>query len=108
VASSSPEPSASIARAIVKDAPILILDEATSSVDTETKRAIQENLRTLTAGRTALIIAHRLSTIRHADRILVLRDGRVVEEGTHDDLVARGGTYADLWHIQSGELVAAE
>jgi ATP-binding cassette subfamily B protein len=98
----------SIARAIVKDAPILILDEATSSVDTETERAIQENLRTLTAGRTALIIAHRLSTIRHADRILVLREGQVVEEGHHDDLVARGGTYADLWHIQSGELVGAE
>jgi ATP-binding cassette subfamily B protein len=98
----------SIARAIVKDAPLLILDEATSSVDTETERAIQENLRTLTAGKTALIIAHRLSTIRHADRILVLRDGRVVEEGHHDDLVARGGTYADLWHIQSGELVGAK
>jgi ATP-binding cassette subfamily B protein len=97
----------SIARAILKDAPLLILDEATSSVDTETERAIQENLRTLTAGRTALIIAHRLSTIRHADRILVLRDGRVVEEGAHDELVARGGTYADLWHVQSGELVEA-
>ncbi len=97
----------SIARAILKDAPILILDEATSSVDTETERAIQQNLRTLTAGRTALIIAHRLSTIRHADRILVLRDGGVVEEGTHDDLVARGGTYADLWHIQSGDVEEA-
>ena len=96
----------SIARAIVKDAPILILDEATSSVDTETERAIQQNLRTLTAGRTALIIAHRLSTIRHADRILVLRDGKVAEEGHHDDLLARGGTYADLWHVQSGDLMA--
>lgn len=95
----------SIARAIVKDAPILILDEATSSVDTETERAIQQNLRTLTAGRTALIIAHRLSTIRHADRILVLRDGKVAEEGHHDDLLARGGTYADLWHVQSGDLM---
>jgi ATP-binding cassette subfamily B protein len=95
----------SIARAIVKDAPILVLDEATSSVDTETERAIQQSLKTLTAGRTALIIAHRLSTIRHADRILVLRDGKVAEEGHHDDLLARGGTYADLWHIQSGELV---
>jgi ATP-binding cassette subfamily B protein len=94
----------SIARAIVKDAPILILDEATSSVDTETERAIQENLRTLTAGRTALIIAHRLSTIRHADRIIVLRAGQIAEEGTHDALVARGGIYADLWHVQSGEL----
>jgi ATP-binding cassette subfamily B protein len=95
----------SLARAIVKDAPILILDEATSSVDTETERAIQQNLRTLTAGRTALIIAHRLSTIRHADRILVLRDGKVAEEGDHDDLLARGGTYADLWHVQSGDLM---
>ncbi|HYU30948.1 MAG TPA: ATP-binding cassette domain-containing protein, partial [Thermoanaerobaculia bacterium] len=94
----------SIARALVKDAPILILDEATSAVDTETERAIQQALRILTAGRTALIIAHRLSTIRHADRILVVRDGRVVEEGNHDDLLAHGGTYADLWHLQSGEL----
>ncbi|HEV7667691.1 MAG TPA: ABC transporter ATP-binding protein [Thermoanaerobaculia bacterium] len=95
----------SIARAILKDAPILVLDEATSSVDTETERAIQENLRRWTAGRTALIIAHRLSTIRNADRILVLRDGRLAEEGTHDALIAKGGTYADLWHVQSGELV---
>ena len=96
----------SIARAIVKDAPILVLDEATSSVDTETERAIQENLRTLTAGRTALIIAHRLSTIRNADRIIVLRDGRIAEEGHHDDLLARGGTYADLWHVQAGDLAS--
>jgi len=94
----------SIARAIVKDAPVLILDEATSAVDTETERAIQQALRVLTAGRTALIIAHRLSTIRHADRILVLRDGQVVEEGHHDDLLAHGGTYADLWHLQAGDL----
>jgi ATP-binding cassette subfamily B protein len=94
----------SIARAILKGAPILVLDEATSSVDTETERAIQQNLRRLTRGRTALIIAHRLSTLRHADRILVLRDGQVVEEGRHDELVARAGTYADLWHVQSGDL----
>ena len=98
----------SLARAILKDAPVLVLDEATSSVDTETERAIQQNLRTLTAGRSALIIAHRLSTIRHADRILVLRDGGVAEEGHHDDLLARGGTYADLWRIQSGELEEVE
>ena len=97
----------SIARAILKEAPILVLDEATSSVDTETERAIQENLRRWTSGRTALIIAHRLSTIRHADRILVLRDGRLAEEGHHEDLLAKGGTYADLWHVQSGELVEA-
>ena len=96
----------SIARAILKDAPILVLDEATSSVDTETERAIQENLARLTQGRTALVIAHRLSTIRHADRILVLRDGTVAEEGHHDDLVAAGGTYADLWNLQCGVLPA--
>ena len=93
----------SIARAILKDAPILILDEATSSVDTETERAIQENMNTLTSGRTALIIAHRLSTIRHADRILVVRDGLLVEEGRHEELLATGGVYADLWNVQAGE-----
>jgi ATP-binding cassette subfamily B protein len=97
----------SIARAILKDAPILVLDEATSAVDTETERAIQQNLRRITRGRTALVIAHRLSTIRHADRILVLTGGRVAEEGHHDELVARGGIYADLWHVQSGDLVDA-
>ncbi len=94
----------SIARAILKDAPILVLDEATSSVDTETERAIQENLRRWTQGKTALLIAHRLSTLRHADRILVLRDGKLEEEGHHDELIARGGTYAELWRIQSGEI----
>ena len=94
----------SIARAILKDAPILVLDEATSSVDTETERQIQQSLARLAKGRTAIVIAHRLSTIRHADRILVLRDGIVAEEGHHDDLVARGGTYADLWNVQSGNV----
>jgi ATP-binding cassette subfamily B protein len=94
----------SIARAILKDAPILVLDEATSSVDTETERQIQQSLAELAKGRTAIVIAHRLSTIRHADRILVLRDGAVTEEGHHDDLVAKGGTYADLWNVQSGVL----
>ena len=93
----------SIARAILKDAPILVLDEATSSVDTETEREIQQNLDRLAEGRTAVVIAHRLSTIRGADRILVMSEGHVVEEGHHDDLLARGGTYADLWRIQSGE-----
>ena len=94
----------SIARAILKDAPILVLDEATSSVDTETERAIQESMALLTRGRTALVIAHRLSTIRHADRIVVLRDGAVAEEGTHDELVTRRGTYSDLWDLQCGRL----
>ena len=84
----------------------MIFDEATSSVDTETERAIQANLATITQGKTALVIAHRLSTIRHADRILVLRDGQVSEEGHHDDLITHNGTYADLWHIQSGDFGA--
>lgn len=93
----------SIARALLKDAPILVLDEATSSVDTETERMIQEKLQEITAGRTALVIAHRLSTIRKADRIVVLKDGKVEEEGSHDALIAHGGTYADLWAVQSGD-----
>lgn len=92
----------SIARALLKDAPVLVLDEATSSVDTETERIIQQNLSELVTGRTALVIAHRLSTIRNADRILVLKDGVLAEEGDHDALVAAGGTYADLWAVQSG------
>ncbi|MEZ5993215.1 MAG: ABC transporter ATP-binding protein [Planctomycetota bacterium] len=97
----------SIARALLKNAPILVLDEATSSVDTETERMIQQNLEELTAGRTALVIAHRLSTIRKADRIIVIKDGRVEEEGHHDDLVAKGGTYAELWAVQSGSSSAS-
>ncbi len=92
----------SIARAILKDAPVLILDEATSSVDTETERAIQENLNRFAQGRTALVIAHRLSTIRQANRILVIDQGRVAEQGTHDALIALGGIYADLWRVQTG------
>jgi len=94
----------SIARAILKDAPILILDEATSAVDTETERAIQQNLHQLTAGKTALIIAHRLSTIRHADKIIVLKNGQISESGTHDELLGTDGIYADLWLVQIGEL----
>ncbi|UZR94966.1 ABC transporter ATP-binding protein [Chondrinema litorale] len=92
----------SIARAILKDAPILILDEATSSVDTETERAIQENIYQLVAGKTALIIAHRLSTIRHADKILVLKEGEIIESGTHDTLLEQKGLYAELWNVQTG------
>jgi ATP-binding cassette, subfamily B, bacterial len=97
----------SIARALLKDAPILILDEATSSVDTETERMIQQNLEQFTHGRTALVIAHRLSTIRKADRILVIKDGRVEEQGRHDDLIDHAGTYAELWAVQSGQPVPA-
>ncbi len=94
----------SIARAILKNAPIIILDEATSAVDTETERAIQENLARLTAGKTAIIIAHRLSTIRHADTIVVLQEGRIKEQGKHEELTALGQIYADLWQVQTGEL----
>lgn len=92
----------SIARALLKNAPIIVLDEATSSVDTETERAIQTNLQKITAGRTALVIAHRLSTIRKADRILVLDRGKVAEMGSHDELLAHHGKYAELWSVQVG------
>lgn len=93
----------SIARALVKHAPIMVFDEATSSVDTETEKAIQANLTRLTEGKTALIIAHRLSTIRNADRIIVLEQGGVAEQGTHDELIQiPNGIYADLWGTQVG------
>jgi ATP-binding cassette, subfamily C, bacterial CydD len=90
----------SIARALLKDSPILILDEATSSVDQAGERAIQTALDKLLAGRTTIIIAHRLSTIREADRILVLNEGAIVEYGTHDELVRRGGVYSKLTLLQ--------
>jgi len=93
-----------LARAILKDPPILILDEATSAVDNETEAAIQRSLERLVVGRTSLIIAHRLSTIRHADCIHVLDDGGIVESGTHDQLLAHGATYAALWRLQTGEM----
>lgn len=95
----------SIARALLKNAPILILDEATSSVDSETEKAIQQNLNRLVEGRTALIIAHRLSTIRQADHILVLKDGLIAESGSHEALLLDGGIYAGLWRVQLGEIV---
>ncbi len=89
-----------IARAIYKDAPILILDEATSALDTESERAVQAALDQLMQGRTTLVIAHRLSTIEHADRIVVLQDGRIAESGSHAELLARQGVYAHLYHLQ--------
>lgn len=90
----------SIARAVLKDAPILILDEATSSVDTETEAQIQEALDRLIENRTTVVIAHRLSTVQNADRIIVLRDGRIVETGRHEELLRAGGLYARLSRIQ--------
>lgn len=96
-----------IARAILADRPILVLDEATSSLDSKSERAIQEALHTLTSGRTAIIIAHRLSTILDADRILVFDSGRIVEEGRHDELLAKeNGIYAHLFSLQSGGFIA--
>jgi ATP-binding cassette subfamily B protein/subfamily B ATP-binding cassette protein MsbA len=86
----------SIARALLKNPPILLLDEATASVDTETERLIQEALERLMVNRTSFVIAHRLSTVRHADRIYVMNLGEVVEQGTHAELLAQGGLYAEL------------
>ena len=96
-----------IARAILKDAPILVLDEATSSLDSESEALIQQALWTLLADRTAVVIAHRLSTVRRMDRLVILDRGRLVEDGTHDQLLERGGIYAALWSQQSGGFLPA-
>ena len=95
-----------IARAVLANAPILILDEATSSVDTRTEQLIQEAMDHLMRGRTSFVIAHRLSTIRNADCILVMRGGSIVEQGTHAELLARGGVYAALYNSQFEDVVA--
>lgn len=95
----------SIARALLKDAPILILDEATSALDTESEREVQKALDNLMRNRTTIVIAHRLSTIQNADRIIVLKDGHLIEEGRHEDLLALGGEYSMLYHLQfAGEM----
>ena len=92
-----------IARAILADRRMLILDEATSSVDTRTEERIQMAMDNLMEGRTSFVIAHRLSTIRNADLILVLREGDIVEQGTHDELLVKGGAYAELYNSQFAE-----
>jgi len=90
----------SMARALLKDAPILILDEATSALDTESERLVQEAIDRLMSGRTVIVIAHRLSTIRHADQIVVLDQGKVMQKGEHEALLREGGLYAELYNLQ--------
>ena len=90
----------SIARVFLKNPPILILDEATSALDNTTEILIQQALDELCRGRTTLVVAHRLSTIKNADEIAVVSDGKIVEQGTHEELLAKGGAYADLYQLQ--------
>ena len=98
-----------IARAILKDAPILILDEATSALDSESEHAIQHSLENIMEGKTVIAVAHRLSTLRQMDRILVLEHGRIIEDGSHDELIAKpNGRYAKLWSMQSGGFLAED
>ena len=91
-----------LARAILKNAPILILDEATASVDNETEVLIQKSLAKLTLEKTTIVIAHRLSTIKKADNIIVMDKGKIIENGKHQQLLEKGGIYADLWNVQVG------
>ena len=88
---------------MLKDAPVLVLDEATSAVDNETEAALQRSISKISKDRTAIIIAHRLSTIRNAERIVVLENGEIIEDGNHEKLVLLEGTYARMWAVQTGE-----
>jgi ATP-binding cassette subfamily B protein/ATP-binding cassette subfamily B multidrug efflux pump len=97
-----------IARVLLKNAPILVLDEATSALDSEVEAAIQENLSAMMEGKTVIAIAHRLSTIAALDRLIVLDEGRIVQEGTHEELIRSGGLYAELWARQSGGFLDSE
>ena len=94
-----------IARVFLKDAPILVMDEATSALDSEVEAVIQENLNELMHGKTVIAIAHRLSTISALDRLIVLDEGNIIQEGNHTTLVKQGGLYADLWNRQSGGFI---
>jgi ATP-binding cassette subfamily B protein len=91
-----------IARAILKDSPVLIFDEATSALDSESEGIIQDALKNVMKNKTSIVIAHRLSTLKHMDRIIVIDNGQVVEDGTHPDLLGKDGIYAKLWNQQSG------
>ena len=97
-----------LARVILKNAAILVLDEATSALDSEVEAAIQDTLYRVMEGKTVVAIAHRLSTIARMDRILVLEDGKIVEDGTHDALLAQGGLYAGFWDRQSGGFIGTD
>jgi subfamily B ATP-binding cassette protein HlyB/CyaB len=93
-----------IARALISNPPIIIFDEATSALDYESERIIQENMNRIVQGRTVIIIAHRLAAVRRCNRIIGMKDGRIVESGTHEELLAtEGGLYAHLWHLQSSQ-----
>ena len=91
---------------VLKDPPVIILDEATSSVDNETEATIQRSLDVIARGCTTILIAHRPSTVRNAHRIVVIDRGRIVESGTHQELIARDGLYASLWRVQTGSLIS--
>ncbi|MCL2745762.1 MAG: ATP-binding cassette domain-containing protein, partial [Coriobacteriia bacterium] len=97
-----------IARAILADTPILVLDEATSALDSESEKLIQDALQNLMQGRTSIVVAHRLSTVASLDRIVVLADGAIVEDGTHAELVAKDGEYAQLWNRQTMSTLDAQ